>query len=76
MRGELSRIFALVSLGFLIVLYVAIEVCIWLSRRSSKAAAGRPEASVAVELGRASDLDPYVGDVQRGGGNKRERVAV
>jgi hypothetical protein len=37
MQGELGRIFALASLGVLIVLYGAIEGCIWVSRRVSGA---------------------------------------
>ena len=38
MDGELSRIFSLAFLGFLVVLYGAIEACSWLSRRFSGAA--------------------------------------
>jgi hypothetical protein len=37
MHQELSRIFSLAFLGFLVVVYGAIEACSWLSRRFSGA---------------------------------------
>jgi hypothetical protein len=45
MRGELSRIFALVSVGFLVVIYGVVEVCSWLLGRISRSAGNRSEAS-------------------------------